>query len=180
MPTVVWDLQVRLFHWSLVAFFVAAYLLEGNWRALHTHLGYTVLLLVTFRLIWGAIGSTHARFSDFLCSPVASVQHLLALWRGNATRHRGHDPAGALMIVALLLAITITGLSGMTLYGMEGNGPLAGRFANLPGGLLERVHELAADTTTALVCIHIAGVFFTSYRLRENLVGAMISGRKTE
>ncbi len=180
MPIVVWDLQVRLFHWSLVAFFAAAYLLEGNWRALHTHIGYTILLLVSFRLVWGAIGSRHARFNDFICSPTSSLQHLLALWRGNARRYGGHDPAGAAMIVALLFAITITGLSGMTLYGMEGNGPLAGRFANLPGGLLERIHELAADTTTALVCVHVAGVLFTSYRLRENLIAAMINGRKAK
>ena len=163
----------------LAAFVVAAYLVEGNWRALHTHLGYTIVLLVCFRLCWGAWGSQHARFAGFVTGPTTAVQYAFKLMRGNAEPHAGHDPAGAMMIIALITALLVTGLTGLTLYGMEGNGPMARlNLSGLSGAWLEQIHAWAADATMVLACIHVLGVLFSSWRHGENLVLAMWSGRK--
>ena len=135
-----WDLQVRLCHWTLAAFVLAAYFVEGNWRALHTHLGYTIMLLVVFRILWGIWGSLHARFTNFLTGPATAARYAVDLIRGSAQPYDGHDPAGAVMIVALLLVLIVTGSTGLVLYGMEGNGPLAGLdLSRLSGSLLERI-----------------------------------------
>lgn len=176
----VWDPFVRLFHWSLAGFFCLAYFLENDWIALHSHAGYTVALLVVFRLYWGFAGTGHARFSDFMRSPIASVRHFQALLQGRAVVYRGHDPAGAAMIAALLASLLITAGTGMSLFAMEGSGPLAATFvANLPGGPFAQVHEFFADFTMVLILFHVAGVLLASYASRDNLIKAMFTGRKS-
>ncbi len=174
-----WDPLVRIFHWSLVTFFCLAYYLEGDWLGMHSHAGYTITLLVLFRLVWGVIGVGHARFSDFVVHPGESLTFLAQLLRGNAGAHDGHDPAAALMILLLLASLLITTFTGMSLFAMEGSGPLAGvADASWPGALLANVHAVAADLTACLIILHVAGVLLTSLRLRENLIGAMVTGRK--
>jgi cytochrome b len=178
-PTVTWDPLVRLFHWSLVVFFFLAYILEGDWLSLHTHAGYTVALLVMFRLVWGAIGSKHAQFRDFVASPHSVISYLQQLASGETPPRRGHDPAGAVMILALLLCLTLVTLSGMSLYALEGSGPLAGTsVSRWPGPLLEQVHGFLADLTVVLVGLHVLGVLVISWRHRENLIKAMFTGGK--
>ena len=168
-----------MFHWSLAAFFLLAYLLEGDWLKLHSHAGYTVTLLVLFRLVWGVVGSTHARFADFVVTPRTAIVYLSRLARGRAERHVGHDPAGSAMIVVLLTSLLITAFTGMSLFAMEGLGPLASTPASRwPGDWLEDIHEIAADFTAIMVIVHVAGVVLTSFLHRENLIRAMITGVK--
>jgi cytochrome b len=178
-PLKVWDPLIRIFHWSLAGFFLLAYFLEGDWMSLHSHAGYTVALLILFRLLWGIIGSRHARFADFVASSTAVFSYLVQLARRNATRHVGHDPAGAAMILVLLTGASTTAFTGMSLFAMEGSGPLAGTFvSSWPGGLVTEVHELAANFTLAMVAVHVLGVLLTSLSHRENLIRSMLTGKK--
>lgn len=178
----VWDLAIRSFHWLLVGSFALAYLTEDEWPFLHTNAGYVIAGLIGFRLIWGLVGTRHARFSDFVRGPAAVRDYLKAALRFRAPRHLGHNPAGGAMVIALLATLTLTVLSGMALYGTtDFTGPLAGVFrGRFAADLLEGAHELGANLTLFLVALHVAGVLLTSLEHRENLVTAMITGRKKE
>ncbi len=176
-----WDLFLRIFHWSLAFFFLLAYFLVTDRLRLHGHAGYTVALLVLFRVLWGVIGSRQARFVDFVVWPWKSMRYLVLLLRGRANSYLGHNPAGAAMIVALLACVLLTSLSGVALFALEGSGPLANTFvANWPGDLLAGVHEFSANLSLALVVIHVIGVVYSSYIYRENLIKSMITGKKKE
>ncbi|GGX39816.1 cytochrome b/b6 domain-containing protein [Saccharospirillum salsuginis] len=175
----VWDPLVRIFHWSLVAFFGLAWLASEEWQSLHEWSGYTVAGLVGFRWVWGLIGTRHARFSDFVRRPSVVVDYLKGLVSGRARHYKGHNPAGGWMVVLLLVSLTVLTLTGMTLAGLEGRGLLAGTaWAALPEDLVEEVHEVFANMLLALVFVHVAGVVVSSWLHRENLVRAMITGRK--
>jgi cytochrome b len=164
----VWDLPVRVFHWLLALSFAGAYITAESerWRLLHATLGYTVAGLVCFRILWGLMGTRHARFADFVRGPRAVARYLGALLRGKPEHYTGHNPAGALAIVALLGLSLVVGLSGWATYTERG------------GEWLEEAHEVAANLMLAIVGIHIAAVLVTSWLHRENLVSAMFSGRK--
>lgn len=180
----VWDPLVRVFHWGLVAGFAAAYLSGDDWLRLHVIAGYTVAGLVGFRLVWGIVGTRHARFSDFVRRPSTVVDYLRAMVTRRADRHIGHNPAGGAMVVALLLSLVTTALSGMALYGhQEFLGPLAFLSSGLPdsaGGALKEVHEFFANLSVTLVVLHLAGVAYASIQHRENLVRAMFTGLKSK
>lgn len=179
---VIWDPFVRVFHWTLAAAFFVAWLVEDDYLALHTWAGYTVLALVTARILWGLIGSRHARFSDFVRTPGEAFAYALDAVRGRARRYLGHNPAGGLMIVVLLLILPIIAVTGIAVLGAEeGTGPLATFMADRPPWLedvLEEVHEFLSNFTMLLVAIHVAGVVVESLVHRENLVRAMFTGRK--
>jgi cytochrome b len=122
----VWDLLVRLFHWSLVIFFTIAYFTAEEENPWHIYAGYTVLGLVIFRIVWGLIGTQYARFSNFIYSPSHVVQYVKSLLAKNPKHYVGHNPAGGWMIVALLISLTTVTVSGLKLYAAEeGLGPLA-------------------------------------------------------
>lgn len=175
----VWDPLVRVFHWSLAAFFLIAYVTEDDLLSVHVYAGYAVAGLVAFRLIWGLIGTRHARFTDFVAGPRAVKQYLGELLTARAPRFIGHNPAGAVMIIALLLVVGLTAFTGMALIAGDGAGPLAGTvFASLSGDSLEDVHEFFANLTLVLVILHVAGAVVSSFLHSENLVRAMITGRK--
>ncbi|MES9992678.1 MAG: cytochrome b/b6 domain-containing protein [Candidatus Thiodiazotropha sp.] len=177
----VWDPLVRLFHWSLVAAFTITWLTEDEWMALHAYAGYVIGFLLLFRLIWGLLGSRHARFSDFVRSPASVGSYLKDLLRLRAERTLGHNPAGGAMIVALLITLLFTTLTGLLAYGATGAGPLAEPlFLNAAYGseLFEEIHEFLANFTLFLVLFHLLGVGFGSYLHGENLVRAMITGNK--
>lgn len=178
----VWDPLVRFFHWSLVLAFAIAFITEDDWMNLHATAGYYITGLLTFRLVWGFIGTRHARFKDFVFAPREVMAYLASLVRGGSRHYVGHNPAGGAMIVALLVALTLTTVSGLLLYGAgEHAGPLA-RLFSARGSFwedpLEEIHEFFANATLLLVGIHVAGVIFESIRHRENLVRAMWTGRK--
>ena len=126
----VWDPAVRLFHWSLVAaFFIAYFTDEKDVRDIHVIAGYAVLGLLLFRIVWGFVGSRHARFSDFVGSPAKAVSYALQAVKGTAARHLGHNPAGGWMIVILLVSLLGTTVTGLAVYAADQHaGPLAGFF----------------------------------------------------
>ncbi|MGR9045129.1 MAG: cytochrome b/b6 domain-containing protein [Gammaproteobacteria bacterium] len=176
--TKVWDLPLRLFHWLMVAGFFAAYFTEEDFLTLHVWAGYLVFGLLMFRLIWGFIGYRYARFSNFVCTPSQSIGYVKELMTGKAKRYLGHNPAGAAMIVLLLLSLLITTATGFAVYGAEEQaGPLAGVIAK-NGHFWEELHEFFANFTVFLVVLHVGGVIVESLLHHENLVKAMISGYK--
>lgn len=121
----IWDPLVRLFHWSLVLSFIVAYVTGEDESLTHVNAGYMVMGLVGFRIIWGFIGSKHARFTDFIASPATAIRYGRELVAGKARHYLGHNPLGGWMILALLTGLALTSYSGLALYGAEGHGPLA-------------------------------------------------------
>lgn len=164
----VWDLPVRVFHWLMVASFAGAWLTAESerWRQVHVTLGYTMAALVVFRILWGLVGSKPARFSNFVRGPAKAARYVASILRGDAEHHTGHNPAGALAIVALLLLA-----AGVTASGWA-------NFNEIGGHAMEEVHEAAANIMIALVGVHLLGVVVGSWVHRENLVRAMFTGRK--
>ncbi len=178
----VWDPLVRIFHWGLAGGFAIAFVTEDDLLGPHVWAGYLVLALIAFRLVWGLVGPRYARWAAFVRSPGETLAYLRDIARFRAKRHLGHNPAGGAMVVALLLALAATGLSGLALYGaQELSGPLAALMQGLPAAwahTLEEIHEVAANLTLVLVVTHVAGVVLASLQHRENLVRSMITGYK--
>ena len=175
----VWDPLVRVFHWSLALFFTIAYLTEDDFETVHFYMGYAISALILFRLLWGIVGPEYARFTNFVTGKDRVVRYLKSLLTGKTEHYVGHNPAGGMMVVALLLMLALTCFFGMTLLAMDDAGPLAGSFViYLNEDLVEGLHELCANGTLMLVFIHIAGVIVSSVLHRENLIRAMITGVK--
>lgn len=181
----VWDPFVRVFHWLLVAGFLTAYLTEDEVFGLHVWAGYLVFSLVVLRLVWGFVGSPHARFGAFVRGPGETLAYLKTVLSFRAgERHLGHNPAGGAMIVALLFSLVATTATGMVTYGAEHAGVLGQVAAAL--GLtgesgehtVKEVHEFFANLTLLLAFVHVAGVALESLLHQENLVRAMFTGRK--
>lgn len=165
----VWDLPVRVFHWTLAASFAGAYALADTERLRNVHvtLGYTAVGLIAFRLLWGFMGTQHARFASFRYAPAQAVAYLREILTGRARRYVGHNPAGSWAVYALLALGLATGASGYLHYsGIGGEG-------------MEEVHEACANLWLMLVGLHLVGVVVSSLAHRENLVRAMLTGRKT-
>jgi cytochrome b len=175
----VWDPLVRVFHWSLVFFFLIAFITEDDWLNLHVLAGYVVSFLIGFRLLWGLVGTRNARFMTFVKSPAVMLTYLKGMLSFKAPHYLGHNPLGAAMVIILLLGITFVSVSGMALIAIEGNGPLAGSFvASWNADWLEEVHEFFANFTLLMVTVHVSGVIFSSLVEGENLIKAMVTGRK--
>jgi len=193
----VWDIVVRVGHWSLVALFAVAYLSgEVEVETLHAWAGYAVLGIVAFRILWGFVGTKHARFSDFVFGWRATAAYARSLLSFRPKHYLGHNPLGGWMVVGLLAMLLAVCWSGLELYATEGKGPLAagptpvislavanGREGD--GGderkgesVWEDVHEALASFGLLLVFLHVGGVLVASVLHRENLVRAMITGRK--
>lgn len=179
----VWDPFVRLFHWSLVAAVTVAavtgFLLGVPWISVHAWAGAAMAALIVARIVWGFSGGTYARFSSFVAGPRAVIAHLRGLLAGGEGRHLGHNPAGSLMILALIaaaLALAVTG--ALALGGMLKFGPFAFA-ADFAAGLGAReLHEMLAWALLVLVGLHVAGAVWEGRRTRENLVRAMVTGAK--
>ena len=201
----VWDPIVRIGHWVLVIAFAVAYLSAeeetGSTNVLHVWGGYIIGAIVILRVIWGFVGPRYARFSDFICGPLTALRYLVDLIAGRAQRYLGHSPAGGAMVIALLLCLAGTVATGVVAYGERGKGLLAADSAGIAttvraeesearSGSVEgqgskgeksvvgELHGALANVTLALVILHILGVGVASYAHRENLVTAMLSGRK--
>ncbi|ODR98317.1 cytochrome B [Methyloceanibacter superfactus] len=166
--TRVWDIFVRVFHWSLVASLVVAWLSGDDWKTLHLWAGYSAAALIAMRLVWGVIGTPHARFSQFVKSPLAVASYLKEIATGREARHLGHNPAGGAMIVALLA----------TLIGLCLSGWLLTTDAFWGSEMMEDIHETLANLALVLVGLHVGGVLWASFRHHENLIRAMVTGRK--
>ncbi|WP_229509261.1 cytochrome b/b6 domain-containing protein [Massilia sp. CCM 8734] len=164
----VWDVPVRLLHWSLVAAIAAAWWTSDQTGVAHSWLGYGAAAIVAARLLWGFGGSRYARFSQFVRAPGPTVRYLHAVAQGRAARHLGHNPLGGAMVLALLACVALLALSGWAL----GTDLLWGYAWPV------QVHVAIAWTLVGLVVLHVSGVIFTSWQHRENLVLAMITGKK--
>jgi cytochrome b len=177
----VWDPLVRIGHWTLVSAFLTAYFVGDDFLSVHVWAGYVIGAVVCFRLVWGFVGSRHARFSDFVRSPAAAIKYVLSLAQHKSKRYIGHNPAGGLMILTLLTFLLCAVISGVVLYGMEeGAGPLAAWVSAYADGeeLWEEAHEVLANLTLLLVVMHVAGALLSGRAHGENLVKAMLTGRK--
>lgn len=204
----VWDFLVRFFHWSLVVSFIVAYFTGDEENQWHIYSGYFIAGLIVFRFVWGFIGSKYARFSNFIYSPAKVFEYLGSLRSSNPKHYLGHNPAAGYMVAALLIMLTITTITGLKVYGVEGHGPLAGganitliseaiaddrdedhereyendeeneHGENEAEEYWEELHELASNLTVLLIILHILGVVVSSRLHKENLVKAMFTGRK--
>ncbi|MHA1570518.1 MAG: cytochrome b/b6 domain-containing protein [Alphaproteobacteria bacterium] len=164
----VWDPFVRVFHWSLVSFFLIAWATADEWDRLHEIAGYAIAVLVGLRLVWGLIGTSHARFSDFIYRPSAVIGYLKDSLRLKAKRYLGHNPAGGAMVMLLLLSLSIAVTTGI-MSTMDAYGGVE---------WLEELHEVTANMTIGMAFLHVTGVIVSSLQHRENLVRSMFSGWK--
>jgi cytochrome b len=164
----VWDLPLRLWHWLLAGFVLVAWFTPNVHDGLHRFAGYTVIGLLAFRLVWGVYGSRYSRFRMVRARLRAAPRYLLNLRRGITGRYIGLNPAGTLMLVALLLTLAISTISGamavtVTFFGIW---------------WVEDTHAYSSDIVMVLVVLHVAGVVLMGTLQRENLIRAMFTGRK--
>jgi cytochrome b len=164
----VWDPVVRLFHWIVVVGVLLDYFVLEEGKTAHRYAGYVVAGALAVRLLWGFVGSRHARFADFLTTPRVALAHLAAVLRGRDRRYLGHNPAGAAMIVALMGLLAVTCLAGWmqgldAFWGVE---------------WVQELHEIAANLLVLLAAVHVVSALAESVVHRENLVLSMITGWK--
>ena len=169
MKVKVWDPVVRLFHWSLVAGFVANDFLTRPGKDVHQWVGYGVAGLIALRLVWGMVGTRHARFSDFLPTPSAVLGQVQDMATGRRHVHEGHSPLGALMIWNLLLTIALIAATGyaqttLAFFGVE---------------WVEEAHEALVVWAELSIVVHVLAVVVESRRLGVNLPKSMVTGYKT-
>jgi cytochrome b len=163
----VWDPFVRLFHWALVGLFAAAYLTGDELELVHEVLGYAIVGLLALRIVWGFVGSPHARFRDFVYSPRAVLAYARDAITFRAKRYLGHNPLGGVMVLSMIAGLIVTAGSGWLLTIGAGD-----------HHLLEEVHEVAANGMLVLIGLHIVGIAFSSFEHGENLVRSMVTGLK--
>ncbi len=178
----VWDPILRIFHWGLAGAFATAYIVGDDVMDVHTLAGYAVLLLVLARIPWGFIGGTHARFRDFVRPPSEVMAHVRGLLREQPEYQEGHNPLAGWIYVLMFISFIGLSVSGMaTLGAEESSGPLAGLMAGAShdtAEAMEELHKFLADFSLGLVVVHLIGVLLGSLTQKENLVRAMITGRK--
>ena len=164
----VWDPLVRVGHWTLAASVLVAYATGEHAGAWHERIGYVALAAAAIRIAWGFVGSPHARFGDFVTGPTRLRVYTRALRAGNEPRHLGHNPLGGAWIVLMLALVVATGVTGWALSG----------YGHHEAKALEEAHEVLAGALLAAAAVHVAGVAYESFRHGENLVRAMVTGRK--
>jgi cytochrome b len=178
----VWDLPVRLFHWALVAAMISAFVtnrLGVAYFKYHVWSGYAVIILVSFRILWGVVGTRHAKFRQFVRGPAATLRYAFGLLHGSAPPCAGHNPLGAYMVMMLLIALGAQAVSG--LFGNDdifNTGPLAGYVDKELSLRLTSLHRHLFYWIAAATAIHILAVIAHHVFKRENLIVAMITGRK--
>jgi cytochrome b len=166
--TKVWDPLVRIFHWTIALGVVANLTVLRHAERLHIYVGYAMVTSLVIRLVWGLIGSRHARFSDFVPGQQRLARYLEALIRRREPRYVGHNPAGAVMMLTLMALIAVMGLTGW-MMGTD-------RYWGV--GWVEEVHETTANIILAAACLHVTAAIVESLRHRENLPWSMITGKK--
>ena len=174
----VWDLPIRLFHWLLVACIVGSLIcvnIGGNAIQWHAYFGYSILTLLIFRIIWGFIGSTHARFASFLPNREAITNYL----QGKSPRFLGHNPIGALSVFALLLVLSVQAVTGLFVDAeIAFQGPLSKYLSESSVSFLSEMHESNQVVIYTLIAIHIAAIWYYKKLKGEDLIRPMISGDK--
>ncbi|TAL02403.1 MAG: hypothetical protein EPO08_07155 [Rhodospirillaceae bacterium] len=203
----VWDLPTRLFHWALVVLVLMSFVTaEGAWpdvplpagmpggahllphMTLHIWCGYCILVLLLFRIGWGVVGSSTSRFADFVRGPAAILDYVRGFMRrpflrGPGAFYTGHNPLGAVMVIVLLAALLAQAVTGLfakdedDFFGIA-VGPLHGSVSDAMGKTLTHIHHLGHEAIEDLVYLHILANLFYWLVRRENLIGAMITGRR--
>jgi len=182
-PVCVWDLPTRLFHWTLAILVVFSFItgkLGGNLMEWHLRSGYTILTLVLFRVLWGLAGARHALFANFVRGPVEIARYVRALASGTSAAYAGHNPLGALSVLAMLAALlvqTSTGLFANDDIATEG--PLAKLVSDSMSDRLTSVHKINETVILGLVLLHLAAIAYYYFVKRDDLVLPMITGDKT-
>jgi cytochrome b len=178
----VWDVPVRLFHWTLLALmvglFVTAEVLDDG-IDIHARLGMAVLALVMFRVVWGIVGSSYARFSQFVRGPGAAMAYARTLFVRQHDFVPGHNPLGGWMVVMLLVLIMLQAVLG--LYANDDilfEGPLMYLVSKETSDLLTELHEVVFHVLLVLVVLHVAAVLWHRFFKGDNLVSAMFTGYK--
>jgi len=164
----VWDVAVRVLHWTVVLTVATAWLTRHSAGRWHEWLGYTTLAIVAMRTIWGFTGSRHARFADCIRTASVTAAYARDVFSAREARFIGHNPLGGWMVVVLLTMVALVGATGW-LYTTD-------RFWGVEW--VEELHETLSNILFGFVALHILGVVFTSIRQRENLPGSMLHGRK--
>lgn len=164
----VWDRLLRVAHWCLAAAITVAWFAGEGWLRLHEWAGYAALAVVIVRVTWGFAGPGYARFGQFVMPPRVVLRYAASVLCHREPRHVGHNPLGGWMALALLAMTALVGVSGH-LYTLDAFWGMA---------WLERLHRASAWSLVGLIALHLAGVAFTSWRHRENLLAAMLTGRK--
>ncbi len=179
----IWDLPVRLFHWILVVLLAVSYFTAragGDWMDLHFWSGYAILTLILFRVGWGFLGSTTARFASFIKGPAAALHHLGELLRGRP-REVGHNPLGAVMVVVMLVAVLLQAVTGLFAADTDMgtvNGPLALKVADEWVDRATGFHRFWIDILLILIAVHVLAVLLYVVWRRQDLIGPMFTGRK--
>ena len=180
----IWDLPVRLFHWTLVVLMAVSYFTAqagGAWMKLHFWSGYAILTLLLFRIAWGFVGSTTARFAHFIKGPIAAIEHLKELAGADRPRDVGHNPLGGAMVMALLLGLLLQVVAGLfsadTDTGLV-TGPLAGLVADKWIERATSFHTFWINILLLMVAVHVLAALIYLVWKRQNLIGAMFTGRK--
>jgi cytochrome b len=180
--TRIWDLPTRLFHWllaALVVFSVVTAKVGGNWIDWHMRSGYAVLALLLFRILWGFVGARYARFAAFVRGPAAIADYVRRLRAGDAAAHAGHNPLGALSVLAMLAALLVQASSGLFANdAIASEGPLAKYVSGAASDFATRIHKLNQYPIFALIALHVAAVAYYHFAKRENLVLPMLTGDK--
>ena len=174
----VWDLPIRLFHWLLVLCIAGSFItvnIGGNAIQLHAYFGYSILTLLIFRIMWGFIGSTHARFASFIPKPKSVLNYL----QGKSPRFLGHNPIGALSVFALLFALSVQVITGLFVDDeIAFQGPFAKYVSNATVSFLSQIHETNQVVIYTLIAIHIAAIIYYRKFKGEDLIKPMINGDK--
>ncbi|MCW1966069.1 cytochrome b/b6 domain-containing protein [Polynucleobacter sp.] len=164
----VWDVPTRVFHWLLVLCFAGAWLTSESERLqmIHYAFGYSAVALVLFRLVWGLVGTKYARFTQFLRGPNEMAGHIKSVLSSHQHSSPGHNPVGGIVMVGLMLIILLIGLTGY--WGVK----------EFLGDFMSEAHEAIASLALGLVIIHIAAAVIMSLVQKENLIRAMVNGKK--
>ena len=178
----VWDIPTRLFHWLLVFLVIALFVtgkLGGNWLEWHKRAGFSVLGLIAFRIVWGFVGSYHARFANFVRGPGMVREHAKSVMHRGSARYAGHNPLGAISVVTMLGVLFIQALLGLfSNDDLMLEGPYARLVSKAVSDQLTTFHKWNADLILILVGIHLAAIAFAYFYKKENLVTAMFTGEK--
>lgn len=197
----VWDLLVRIFHWSLVVFVFIAFFSGDEKSLLHLYSGYAVLGLLLLRFVWGFTGGTYARFTNFIYPPGQAIQYLKEIRQGSPQYYIGHNPAAGWMVIVLLIMLAFVCVTGHMAYKIKGQGLSVQGFTfvkyahadsdegededheylgneSKENEFWEDIHETSSLTLIMLILLHISGVLVSSRFHHENLVKAMITGKK--
>lgn len=178
----VWELPIRLFHWLLVLSIIGLFVtgkIGGNLMEWHRKIGFFVLGLITFRVVWGFVGGEHSRFTSFVRGPSAVFAYARSLVKGGGTSTLGHNPMGALSVLGLLAVVGFQAVSGLFVDDeILMKGPYADSVSGKVVSLMTKLHHWNSNLIIALVVLHLCAIAFYVFVKREALVKAMFTGDK--